>query len=110
MSLNVEYSWSINSIEYKDIFDGFNNYIIKINAAYMATYEGNIAQIGITQEYTPNQGDTIIPLEQVLADKNIVIGWLESSVNMESLTKNLYNQIYRGLNPETIVIDNPYNS
>jgi len=97
----ITYKWEIPQMNAHVEFEGEENVIYTVHYKYTGSEESNQVVysdtlIG-TQSYTYTQGDTFIPYEDTEEFENIVIGWLEGSLDVERfkeiIATNIQNQI-----------------
>jgi hypothetical protein len=97
----ITYKWSISSMQAHVEKDGEKNVIYTVNYRYEGSEEslGTVyhdARIG-SQNYEYKAGETFVPYEDTEAFENVVIGWLENSLDVPamqaSIAANLQSQI-----------------
>lgn len=107
--MDVVYDWKIESIEYIPIIGDFNEFILSISAIYLGSFNGVNIKEDISIRFTPESHEgEFISLENILADKSIVIGWLEASTDMDAIREGISSKIFQYLNPPTVRLGFPY--
>jgi len=97
----ITYTWSIPQMNAYIEFEEKENVIYTVHYIYKGSKESNGVvysdQLIGTQSYTYTKGDDFIPYEDTEEFENVVIGWLEDSLNVEELqaviSKNIESQI-----------------
>jgi len=97
----ITYTWSIPQMNAYIEFEDEENVIYTVHYIYKGSKESNGVvysdQLIGTQDYTYTKGDDFVPYEDTEEFENVVIGWLEDSLNVEELqaiiSKNIESQI-----------------
>ena len=98
----IAYSWTINQLNATISEEGLKNIIYTVHYTYTGTdLEDPTAQastIGtLSTPYEP--GTPFIPWEDTQAFENIVIGWLNTGLDVTAMQVSLANQIALIINP-----------
>lgn len=101
------YSWDIIYIEANPSLDGLINVVSNIKWVYNGiSSDGTQGKIeGETKIQTP-QTDSFIPYDSLT--KNIVVSWLESTLNVTDLQNRIDTQINFIINPPTVILPLPW--
>ncbi len=106
----MEYNWTITALECKALEDGLTNVISTIHWRYSATNEN-----GITAETYGAQNvslDTLVNPENFIqyinVTKEIIIGWLESTLDITLIQENLNKQIDLIITPVIVSLPLPF--
>ena len=101
------YSWNINALDAKVSVGDDENVVYTVHWSLIATSEDgehNVSNIGTHGvEY---DADNFTAYEDLT--KEIVIGWLESELDVESIKAGLDAQIEKLITPEEITYSNPF--
>jgi len=106
----MEYTWEISALECKVKEGDLNDVIYTIHWRYRATdlveeKEITTDTYGSTVLSTP-EAVSFIPYEDVT--KEIVIGWLDSTVDVTEIQARLAEQINLQINPISVTHINPF--
>ena len=85
----ITYTWTISQMQAHIESDGENNVIFRVHYIYLGSEESG----GITysdnnmgsQSYTYVAGEPFVPYEDTEAFENVVIGWLEGSLDIPAM-------------------------
>ena len=85
----ITYTWTISQMQAHIESDGENNVIFRVHYIYLGSEESG----GITysdnnmgsQSYTYVAGEPFVPYEDTEAFENVVIGWLEGSLDVPAM-------------------------
>ena len=85
----ITYTWNISQMQAHIESDGENNVIFRVHYIYLGSEESG----GITysdnnmgsQSYTYVAGEPFVPYEDTEAFENVVIGWLEGSLDVPAM-------------------------
>jgi len=99
----ITYTWSIPQMQAHVEYDGENNVIFLVNYIYLGSEEsGGITYsenyMG-TEEYTYTAGDPFIPYENTEAFEDVVIGWLEGSLDIPEMQATIEASIAAQITP-----------
>ena len=97
----ITYKWLIPSMEAYVEKDGESNVIFTVNWVYVGeedTYSGTLSGM---QNYTYTTGDPFVPYADTEAFEDVVIGWLESSLDIPTMQADIAAQIELEKNPVT---------
>jgi len=99
----ITYKWDIPQMNAHIQADGQNNVIYTVHYIYSGseesggkTYSSN--NIG-TQSYTYVAGDPFVPYEDTEAFENVVIGWLEGSLDVPAMQASITASIESQITP-----------
>ncbi len=99
----INYTWSVPQMQAHIESDGQDNVIFRVHYIYLGTEEsGGITYsenyMG-TQDYTYTAGDPFVPYEDTEAFENIVIGWLEGSLDVPAMQAVIETSIAKQIAP-----------
>jgi hypothetical protein len=99
----ITYKWTINQMNAHIQAEGQDNVIYTVHWTYSGTEdsEGKIyyaSSIG-TQSYTYTTGDPFVPYADTEAFEDVVIGWLEGSLDVPSMQASIDAQIQSQITP-----------
>jgi len=111
--MTTSYKWVISSMDsYPKTKDDLTDVICVIHWRYQAeqvdgekTYSAEV--YGASSVPSPDPAD-FVPYEQVTYE--MVCGWLESILNVESLNENLDSQIADQINPKIVTLPLPFSN
>ena len=95
----ISYKWIIPSMEAYVEKDGEDNVIFRVQWVYVGeedTYQA--AETGM-QDYTYTAGDPFVPYADTEAFENVVIGWLEGSLDVPAMQADIEAKIAVEKNP-----------
>ena len=109
----INYKWIISSLDsYPKNAEGLTDVICLVHWRYQAeqvqddkTYFAEV--YGASSVPSPDPAD-FVPYEEVTYE--MICGWLESILDMESLNANLDSQIADQINPKIITLPLPFNN
>mgnify|MGYP000976878185 CR=1 FL=1 len=99
----ITYKWDIPQMNAHIQAEGEDNVIYTVHYRYTGSEESggktySSTNIG-TQSYTYVAGDSFIPYEDTEAFENVVIGWLEGSLDVPSMQANIAASIESQITP-----------
>ena len=99
----IGYKWTINQMNAHIESEGKQNVIFTVHWTYTASekVEGKNYQassIG-TQSFTYTAGEPFIPYDNSKEFEDVVIGWLEGTLDIVAIRKNLDDQIAKQITP-----------
>ena len=99
----ITYKWEINQMNAHIQAEGQDNVIYTVHWNYSGTEDsgGQIyyaSQIG-AQSYTYTAGDPFVPYSDTEAFEDVVIGWLEGSLDVPSMQTDIDAQIQSQITP-----------
>ena len=101
------YNWKINALDAKVSVDGVQNVVYTVHWSLIATSENGehtVSNIGThSVEY---DADNFVPYEDLTEE--IVIGWLESGLDVESIKAGLDSRIEKLITPTEITYTDPF--
>ena len=109
----INYKWIISSLDsYPKNAEGLTDVICLVHWRYQAEQVQNdktyFAEVyGASSVPSPDPAD-FVPYEEVTYE--MVCGWLESILNVESLNANLDSQIADQITPKIITLPLPFNN
>ena len=99
------YKWTINQMDTHIQAEGQNNVIFSVHWSYSGseeiseqTYQASM--IG-AQSFSYSEGDSFTPYADTEVFQNIVIGWLEDALDLDSMKANIAAQIQTQATPVT---------
>lgn len=101
------YKWNINALDAKVSVDDDENVVYTVHWSLIATSEdgehtvSNIGTHGV--EY---DADNFVPYEDLTEE--MVIGWLEAGLDVDSMKAGLDAQIEKLITPQEITYSNPF--
>lgn len=96
----VSFYWIIVQLDCKPEIDGMQDYVVAVHWRYGIQYQEIKTDTYGVQSFQVNEGSTFIPYEDLTED--IVIGWLEGSLNVPAMQESLIKQLEEILNPPII--------
>lgn len=99
----ITYKWEIPTMNAHIQAEGQNNVIYTVHWRYTGSEESggktySSTSIG-TQSYTYADGDPFIPYEDTEAFENVVIGWLEGSLDVPAIQAGIAAKIQSQITP-----------
>jgi hypothetical protein len=99
----IDYKWTINQMNAHIESEGEQNVIFTVHWTYSGSEEvsGKMYQassIG-AQSFTYVKGEPFIPYANTEAFEQVVIGWLEGALDMDSMRTSLAAQIQKEITP-----------
>ena len=99
----ITYKWDIPTMNAHIQAEGENNVIYTVHWRYTGSEESggktySSTSIG-TQSYTYVAGDPFVPYEDTEAFENVVIGWLEGSLNIPAIQASIAAKIESQITP-----------
>ena len=99
----IIYKWDIPQMNAHIQSDGEDNVIYTVHYRYTGSEESggktySSTNIG-TQSYTYTAGDTFVPYEDTEAFENVVIGWLEGSLDVPAMQASIAASIESQITP-----------
>ena len=99
----VTYKWVISQMNAYIEKEGEDNVIFSVHYVYTGSEESNgIVYYDNTmgvEEYQYTAGDPFVPYANTKEFENVVIGWLEGSLDMALIQKNISESIQKQINP-----------
>ena len=95
--MEITYKWDIPQMNAHIQADGKNNVIYKVHFIYTGfeEHEGTTyceTHVG-TQSYAYVAGESFVPYNDTEAFEDVVIGWLEESLDVKAIPANIQSQI-----------------
>ena len=101
--MNITYKWTINQMNAHVESEGEQNVIFTVHWTYAGSEEisGKMYQGREwgTQGFTYVKGEPFIPYADTEAFEQVVIGWLEGALDMDSMRTSLAAQIQKEITP-----------
>jgi hypothetical protein len=99
----VTYKWSIQEMNAHIESEGESNVIYNVHWNYTGSEESGgktytDSTIG-SQQFTYEAGNTFVPYEDTEAFENVVIGWLESALDMNTIKAGINANIQKQITP-----------
>jgi len=99
----IIYKWTINQMNAHIESEGEQNVIFTVHWTYSGSEESGgqtyyASSLG-AQGFTYVKGDPFVPYADTEAFENIVIGWLEGVLDMDSIRASLDAQIQKQITP-----------
>ena len=99
----ITYKWTINQMNAHIQAEGEDNVIFTVHWTYSGSEESggetySSTNIG-TQSYTYVAGEPFVPYEDTEAFENIVIGWLEGSLDVPAMQASIAATIQSEITP-----------
>ena len=95
----IDYKWVIPSMEAYTEKDGESNVIFKVQWVYVGDEDIYQAVETGMQDYTYTAGDPFVPYADTEAFEDVVIGWLEDSLDVPQMQADIDAQIQLEKNP-----------
>lgn len=102
------YTWQIIQLECAPSYEGQKDYVVTVHWRYGASYEKFYSEIYGAQSFSEVSGDNFIPYAELTED--IVIGWLEQSLDVQKMQDQLAVAVENLVNPPIIVLPLPWES
>jgi hypothetical protein len=101
------YYWEIANLEVKPSANGLQNIVKKIHWVYVVRNENGAAEhtFGVVDVPDPNP-ESFIQYEQI--SEEMVISWLKTQLDEESLKPIVDEKLYKSLNPELVYKNKPW--
>ncbi len=99
----INYKWTINQMNAHIESEGEQNVIFTVHWTYSGSEEVSgkmyqASQIG-AQGFTYVKGEPFIPYADTEAFEQVVIGWLEGALDMDSIRASIVSQIQKEITP-----------
>ena len=99
----ITYTWNISQMQAHIESDGESNVIFRVHYIYLGSEEsgGNIYSENFMgmEEYTYLPGEPFVPYEDTEAFENVVIGWLEGSLDVPAMQAVIDASIAKQISP-----------
>ena len=99
----ITYKWSINQMNAHIEAEGEQNVIFTVHWTYSGSEESGGQQYQATQigaqSFTYVAGEPFVPYADTEAFENVVIGWLEGVLDMDSIKTNIDAQLQKQITP-----------
>ena len=99
----IDYKWTINQMNAHIESEGEQNVIFTVHWTYSGSEEvsGKTYQASTigAQSFTYVKGEPFIPYADTEAFEQVVIGWLEGALDMNSIRASLASQIQKEITP-----------
>ena len=99
----ITYKWSISQMSAHIQSEGKDNVIFRVQYTYTGyeesggvTYTDNVTSF---QDFVYVAGEPFVPYEDTEAFENVVIGWLEDSLDVASMQANIAARIQSQVTP-----------
>lgn len=102
----ITYSWVISQLDCAPSYEGMQDYVVVCHWRYGATFEKYFTEIYGAQSFSEVTGPDFIPYADLTEE--IVIEWLESSLNVTEMQVGLAQSIENLVNPPVIVLPLPW--
>ena len=101
------YNWIISALDCKVKEDDMTDVVYTVHWRYNATNENGItAEVYGAQDISSPNPEDFTPYDQITKEQ--VIGWLESSMDVAEMNKNLDEQINLIVNPVSVTLPPPF--
>ena len=99
----ITYTWNISQMNAHIESDGESNVIFRVHYIYLGTEESggktySENYMGM-EEYTYLPGEPFVPYEDTEAFENVVIGWLEGSLDVPAMQAVIEASIAKQISP-----------
>ena len=99
----IDYKWTINQMNAHIESEGEQNVIFTVHWTYSGSEEVSgkmysASSIG-AQSFTYVKGEPFIPYADTEAFEQVVIGWLEGALDMDSIRASIVAQIQKQITP-----------
>ena len=95
----ITYKWLIPSMEAYVEKDGESNVIFRVNWVYIGEEDIYSGMESGMEDYTYTAGDPFVPYADTEAFEDVVIGWLEGSLDMPAMQADIDAKIELEKNP-----------
>jgi|TARA_R110000796_G_scaffold130138_1_gene245768 hypothetical protein len=99
----INYTWSIPQMQAHIEFEGESNVIYQVQYIYLGTEESGgetySSSFMGSQTYTYEPGETFVPYENTEAFENVVIGWLEGSLDLAEMQAVISERVQEQIAP-----------
>jgi len=105
----ITYKWIFSAFDCKVSEDGMQDVVTTVHWRYNGTNEDGISaeMYGAQSVGTPTP-DAFIPYPELSEDQ--VIGWMESTMDVEAMQLNIANQIKAIINPVNVTLPAPWDT
>lgn len=100
------YTWQIAQLDCAPSYEGLQDYVVNVHWRYGAQFESYYTDMYGSQSFAEVAGPDFIPYADLT--KEIVIGWLEGSMDVPEMEIQLANTIESLVNPPIIVLPLPW--
>ncbi len=99
----INYKWKINQMNAHIQAEGESNVIFNVHWTYTGSEESGgetytDSVIG-SEQFTYTAGNPFVPYENTEAFENVVIGWLEAALDMDSIKAGIDANIQKQITP-----------
>ena len=99
----IDYKWTINQMNAHIESEGEQNVIFTVHWTYSGSEEVSgqtyqASQIG-AQSFSYVAGEPFVPYADTEAFEQVVIGWLEGALDMDSIRASIASQIQKQITP-----------
>lgn len=102
----ITYAWVISQLDCAPSYEGMQDYVVTVHWRYTASFENYFTDIYGAQSYSEVAGPDFIPYADLTEE--IVIGWLEESLDVPQMQEGLAQSIEDLVNPPIIVLPLPW--
>jgi hypothetical protein len=102
----ITFAWVISQLDCAPSYEGMQDYVVTVHWRYTASFETYFTDIYGAQSYSEVAGPDFIPYADLTED--VVIGWLESSLDVPQMQAGLAQSIEDLVNPPIIVLPLPW--
>ena len=99
----ISYKWNINQMNAHVKYEDKDNVIFNVHWIYTGSEESGdetyTANNVVSEQFTYTAGNTFVPYENTEAFENVVIGWLEAALDMDSIKANINADIQKQITP-----------
>ena len=81
----IDYKWVIPNMEAYVEAEGEENVIFRVNWVYVGQDGEDVVSESAMQDYTYTAGEPFVPYEDSEAFEDVVIGWLEGSLDVPAM-------------------------
>ena len=102
----ITFGWVISQMDCAPSYEGMDDYVIQVHWRYTASFKTYFTDIYGAQSYSEVAGPDFIPYADLTED--VVIGWLESSLDVPQMQAGLAQSIEDLVNPPIVVLPLPW--
>lgn len=105
------FNWIISAMDYLPSYEGLQDYVVGVHWRLQITNGVQSTDLFGLETFNPNPDpQSFIPFNELILpeNKNIVIGWLENSLDVPALEEQLTIALEDIINPPVITMIDPY--
>ena len=95
----INYKWTITGMSAYVEADGESNVIYSVQYVYIGEEDTYASTLNGSQDYTYEAGSPFVPYADTEAFEQVVIGWLEASLDIDAMQATIAAEIALEKNP-----------